>query len=303
MRLTPGALLLTFRQKFGHGMRVAYYRDVVRSQILRTPAIPKTDDSTCEIHVLTSTRDWMDLLWGLKSFYFVSKRHYALAIHDDGSLGHAEVAMLEKHFPNARIITRSQSNAVMEKALSRFPRSLCFRQGNPLALKVFDFSAFLESDRMLLLDSDILFFSEPWELLRRIEDPRYARNTLNKDWQFGYTLKPASIQPMLDYEFQSHINSGLGLIHKSSIDLQAIEDLLAVPGVIGHHHRIEQTLIALYSCRFGFEFLPREYDVRVDTGIPRLPCVHYTGPIRHLLYREGIRELIRMGLLDRFKSN
>jgi len=191
----------------------------------------------------------------------------------------------------------------MEKVLSRFPRSRAFREANPLALKVFDFAAFLHSDRMLLLDSDILFFSEPTELVRRIEDASYIRNTLNKDWQFGYTLKPASIQPMLDYEFQSHINSGLGLIHKSSIDLQTIEDLLAVPGVIGHHHRIEQTLIALYSCRFGFEFLPSEYDVRVDTGIPRLPCVHYTGPIRHLLYREGIRELIRMGLLGRFKSN
>jgi len=184
----------------------------------------------------------------------------------------------------------------MEEVLCRFPRSRQFRRENPLALKVFDFSAFLESDRMLLLDSDILFFSEPRELLRRIEDPGYARNTLNKDWQFGYTLKPSSIQQMLGYEFQSHINSGLGLIQKTSVDLQAIEDLLAIPGVIGHHHRIEQTLIALYSCRFGFEFLPSEYDVRVDNGVPRMPCVHYTGPIRHLLYREGIRELIRMGL-------
>src|SRR6266571_4775888 len=156
MRLTPGALLLRIRQKFGHGLRVAYYRDIIRTQILRTPAIPKTDDSTCEIHVLTSARDWMDLLWGLKSFYLMSKRHYALAIHDDGSLRHAEVATLKRHFPNARIITRSQSDALMEEVLCRFPRSRQFRRENPLALKVFDFSAFLESDRMLLLDSDIL---------------------------------------------------------------------------------------------------------------------------------------------------
>jgi len=34
--MTPDALVLSFRQKFGHGLR-AWYRDVVRPRILQRP--------------------------------------------------------------------------------------------------------------------------------------------------------------------------------------------------------------------------------------------------------------------------
>jgi hypothetical protein len=61
---------------------------------------------------------------------------------------------------------------------------------------------------------------------------------------------------------------------------------------MGHPHRIEQTLIALACCRFGFDFLPAAYDVRIDSGAPVSPCKHYTGPIRHLMYKEGLRHLV-----------
>jgi len=35
--MTPDALVLSFCQKFGHGLRVAWYRDVVRPRILQRP--------------------------------------------------------------------------------------------------------------------------------------------------------------------------------------------------------------------------------------------------------------------------
>ena len=86
MKLTPGALWLRANQKFGHGLRVAWYRDVVRPRILSTPPITGTTDKRCEIHVLTSKNDWLNLVWTLKSFYISSGRRYALCIHEDGSL-------------------------------------------------------------------------------------------------------------------------------------------------------------------------------------------------------------------------
>ena len=86
MRLTPGAIWLRANQKYGHGLRVAWYRDVVRPRILSTPPITGTTDKRCEIHVLTSKEDWLNLIWTLKSFYIASGRRYALCIHEDGSL-------------------------------------------------------------------------------------------------------------------------------------------------------------------------------------------------------------------------
>jgi hypothetical protein len=287
--ITPGALLLRFRQKFGHGIRTAYYRDVVRPQILRTPPICETTDKTCEIHVLTSAQDWLNLIWALKSFYAASGRKYALCIHDDGTLTSEHLETLNAHFPDARIISRSRADAEVLSSLESFPRCLEFRKANHLAPKVFDFRFYLQLDRMLLLDSDVLFFREPTELLRAIEDQSYRLNMVNRDIASAYTVDPAEVKSRTGVDLIKRFNSGLGLIHKESLRLDWIEEFLELPGILeGHFWRIEQTLQALCSSRFGVELLPEPYDIRLSDGINNPPCRHYVGAIRHLFYKEGI---------------
>ena len=297
--MTPGAILLQFRQKFGHGLRVAYYRDVVRPQILQTPPIEDTIDNTCEIHILTSREDWLNLIWTIKSFYVVSGRKYALSIHDDGTLVPEHLETLRTQFPDARIISRSKSDAEVLPSLVSFPRCLAFRKTNHLAPKVFDFHFYLESDRMLLLDSDVLFFSEPAELLRAIEDSNYHLNIVNKDIASAYTVDPAEVKSRTGVNLIERFNSGLGLIHKASHRLEWIEEFLGLPGILdGHFWRIEQTVQALCSSRYGVELLPKSYDIRLTGAINNSPSRHYVGAIRHLMYREGMRRLVRQGFLE-----
>ena len=69
-----------------------------------------------------------------------------------------------------------------------------FRLTNLLAPKVFDFPAYLETDRMLLLDSDVLFFAEPTTLLNAIENPGFQRNIFNADDSSAYTVEPESVK-------------------------------------------------------------------------------------------------------------
>jgi hypothetical protein len=298
MRLTPGALWLRLRQKFGHGLRVAWYRDVVRPRILLTPPIKDTTDKRCEIHVLTSKEDWLNLVWTLKSFYIASGRRYALCIHEDGSLTDTELATLNDHFPAARIIRRSNADAKLSHILRDFPRSLQFRKTNLLAPKLFDFVAFLESDRMGLFDSDLLFFSPPNVYLERIEDPTYRRNTFNADIEDAYTVQPDAVRPLIGHDVQPRVNTGLGLVHRGSINWDWTEEFLALPGILaGHFWRIEQTLFALCSSRHGVELLPDEYTLRLEPGIEGRCFRHYNGAIRHLMYSEGMQELLRRGFL------
>lgn len=293
-----GSLLLKLKQKYKYGLRAAWYRDQVRPKILQTQPVTGTTDYICEIHVLTCKEDWLNLLWMLKSFYFYSGVNYSLCIHEDGSLSADHINILQSHFPNARVVTKGYADLEINKLLKKFPQSVEFRLTNPLSLKVFDFFKFLNSKRMLLLDSDILFFRKPEELLLRIESQEYLLNSLNKDWAYGYSINFDSIKDKFLFKPVSHINSGLGLIHKDSIDLEAIEQFLSIPGIFSHSHRIEQTLIALYSSKFGFEFLPKEYDVHLGPLESGLACRHFTGPVRHLMYRDGIRFLLKTDFLD-----
>ena len=94
------------------------------------------------------------------------------------------------------------------------------------------------------------------------------------------------------------MNSGLGLIHRDSIRFEWVDEFLNLPGILdGHFWRIEQTLYALCSSRYGVELLPANYNFYMEPGIDGRSFRHYIGEIRHLMYGEGMRELTRTGLL------
>ena len=226
-----GRLLYKFNRSFGHGFYTAWQRDVVRWRILKTPPVYGLTDSTCEIHVLTCDRDWLDLIWSLKSLFCVSEYSFRVCIHEDGTVPTEGIAALRHHFPDARLIRRSEADEMVGRKLERYPRCQALRCANVLSLKVFDFAVYLESDRLLLLDSDILFFDRPTVLLQRITDPSYAYNSLNKDWGMGYSLEPRVAQSKVEFHVQSHINSGLGLMHRQSYDFSCFEEWLMLPGI------------------------------------------------------------------------
>jgi hypothetical protein len=300
MRLTPGALWLRLNQKFAHGLRVAWYRDFVRPRILKSPPIAETPDRRFEIHVLTSRHDWLNLIWSLKSFYAASGRRYALCIHEDGTLDPFALSSLRQHFPTARIIRRREADQQLALELEAFPRSLQFRKTNLLALKVFDFISFLQAERMVLFDSDLLFFDEPTDYLSRLEDGNYQLNAFNADCESAYTVDADAVRTRLGFELLARVNSGFGVIHQDSMKLEWIEEFLAIPGLAeGHFWRIEQTLYALCGSQHGAELLPQDYDVRLEAGISPRIFRHYVGAIRHLMYGEGIARLMQDGFLER----
>jgi hypothetical protein len=224
----------------------------------------------------------------------MSARSYALCIHEDGSLDAAAISALRTHFPKARIILRKEADARAEEALRDHPRSLQFRRTNLLAPKLFDFKLYLESERMALFDSDLLFFASPEAFLQPVEDAAYSKNIFNRDNGSAYTVTRDVALDGANVDLKPDINSGFGLVHPDSISWEWIEEFLALPGITnGHFWRIEQTLFALCSSRYGVEHLPDQYTVRLEPGLGDRPYRHYVGPIRHLMYSEGIRSLVK----------
>jgi hypothetical protein len=296
--MSIGSMVQKFRQKYQHGLATAYWRDIARPKILRTRPIDQTTDDRCELHVLTSNQDWLNLVWSLKSFYLYSRRRYRLCIHEDGSVPPEGIEQLQKHFPAGRLIRRADADARVLGELSAYPRCLQFRKTNLLSPKVFDFISYLQGERILLFDSDLLFFAEPVELLERIENPRYILNCFNGDDDSSYAVTSEDVRRCLGMELPQRVNSGLGLAHRASIRLDWIEEFLGLPRILsGHFWRIEQTLFALCGMRFGVELLPEAYTVHLGKGI-RGPVRHYVGAVRHLMYVEGMKTLVGKGFLD-----
>ena len=295
--MTPGRALLLARQRLRGGLRTTYYRERVAPRILLTPPVIDTVDPTCEVHALTCAGDWQCCMWALKTFYRYSARPYRLCIHEDGTLSPRECEELRRHFPRARLIRRAEADARAESLLRDYPRAAAFRRTNLLAPKLLDFLAYLESDRLLVLDSDVLFFDRPEALIARIESPE-RRNAWNADFGDAYTVTADQVQRALGFDLVSRVNSGLGLVHRDSLRLDWIEEFLGLPGITeGYFWRVEQTLYALASSRFGTDLLPAEYTLRLAKGIEGRPFRHYVGRIRGLFYSEGLSHLVKRGFL------
>jgi hypothetical protein len=296
--MSLGSLWLRFRQKFGHGVRVAWYRDRIRPMILQTDPVI-AENPQCEIHVLTSTDDWLNLIWAMKSFYSVSQNAYRLCIHDDGSLTDEAVRTLMHHFPAARLLARTAADAMATQQLADYPNCARFRSSNHLSLKLLDSAMFLDGSRMLLMDSDVLFFRTPTALIGRIESQAYNRNCFNADFASAYTVNEDDAKKLFDIELMPCVNSGLGLLNADSLRLDWIEEFLCCDKLrSGHFWLIEQTLFALLSSRFGVELLPKEYTLSLEKNAHRnRPFRHYVGRIRHLMYSEGIADLTSQGFL------
>src|SRR5579862_2332449 len=295
--MTPGAMLLRMRRPFMGGPRTAWYREVVRPRILRAAPLRGTSDaSACEVHLLTSAQDWLNACWAIRSFYRMAERQYALCIHDDGTLPASSHQALKCQFPDARIITRTQADDDLKPWLAGYPRCAEFRATNKLALKVFDLLFYSHSPRVVLLDSDILFVSRPDELLRRIEEPSWQSNCANADVATAYTVTPETVRKHCGFGLIERFNSGLCVIQRESLQLSWFEEFLGLPGILSHPWRVEQTLLALASSRFGVELLPDEYSVSLGAGFRNRPCKHYVGAIRDLFYWEGISFLAKGAL-------
>src|SRR5947208_8004212 len=67
-------------------LRLQYYKERFRRRIMDTPAIVCNGSALVEIHALTCERDYIDLIWCLKTFRYYSGLSFHLVIHDDGSL-------------------------------------------------------------------------------------------------------------------------------------------------------------------------------------------------------------------------
>lgn len=286
-----GRTLYQVSHYFRHGLAGSLRREFLLPKVIDLPPLEGMDDPGCEVHVLTSRGDWLMLVWALRTFYRASGLRCKLCIHEDGSLDTVAVATLRAQFPEARLIRRDEADRLMEAVLADAPRCKRERAANNLLLKTFDFHAYLEADRMLMLDSDVLFFRRPDALVDLIVRPGPQPASFNRDWRYGYSI-PAEELAVAEAPWNATeplFNSGLGVLPRGSVPPGVCEELFArFPSLTSHHHLVEQTLIALCAHRHGHVFLPAYYDVHDGSSDFRRSVRHYSGPFRARFYAEGL---------------
>jgi len=281
-----------------------WYRSVITKRILATQ--PVICDRACsyELHTLTFDQDLLATLWSLKTWYHYSGTRPALVIYAGGPLSAKSEAILRKHFPSCKIIGRRIFNIKMIDFLNSYKLSLrhSIMPSFYCALKLFGPMCFAQAHSVLYIDSDILFFRKPVELLGHIE--RQAP-CFNSDYQNAYALAPECIEKILPVKLQHKVNAGL--FHISRKDLAGrlemvetyFEGIPAVDQTSWTINRHEQTLNAIILSQAGAARLSSAYQISRTPVTDTTASHHFVNDgSRPDFYRNGIRRLVSDKFLE-----
>lgn len=280
------------RNRLNRYIRLPLGRWRLRRALDRTAPVIVNDDGPVEVHMLCNHDRLHDGIASLKSFYRRVPAAFPLVIHDDGSFATESEGLLKRHFPGVRVIWRRDADAQVNPALREagMERCLELRARFFMSLKLFDIPYFADGKRVLLLDSDVLFFSEPKAVLDALAAPEAAwTERFNADVSDGwYAFSEADVLAETGIAIVPRYNAGLVCMRRSPGCWNLYERCLGLTPLPHRGWWLEQTLNAIESSRQGASALPEEYDVagrHSSTGEP-VVSEHYCGELRTRFYSD-----------------
>jgi hypothetical protein len=282
------------KRVFRYGPRYPWRRYVVPARILKGIRIHTAETGDITVCTLTSRNDWLMCLWALASFYKFSGVRLPLLIYSDGSLTSRHVAAIKGVFPNARIVDPAAADSVVVGALATFPNCRQFRQMQPCARRIIDFPILCRTKSMLMLDSDVLFFEPPEELMKCLNRAGRGNFVFERDPQDSYFDSRENIRKSFHVDVAPRVNCGIMVADIADFDYARIERWLANDAFLKKHHWAEQGLWAMYAGEARTTFLSEPYDVDLSAEIqPNAVMKHYIKPIRDFIFMSGIPHLSR----------
>lgn len=265
------------------------------------PVAVPGQDQDFSVHILLCNRDFEMSVCALRSFVFYCGRSFEFVIHEDGTLTQEQKKYLLKNFPKSEIIDYHRSLNLAKETFGENSEIYKMRQKGVLMLKLLDIKLFSTKKKVIVLDSDILFFKKPDEVLNaatRFDVP----NLFNKDVFPSLMASKEVLEDICAKKIPERINSGLSVVYRDAIDFVLLEKWLKelndrkVDIIL---HRIEQSLITMLCVnhKSGIDYLPETYDVSFEKDVGQSVCKHYVGVIRHGFELEGLSYLEDKGIL------
>jgi lipopolysaccharide biosynthesis glycosyltransferase len=268
--------------------------------VLRTSPQICDANSPLKVWLLTGNRDMFMSLWALKSLILNSNRKWDVWIADDGTINDQTRGLLEAHLIGAHVMKSEAMDHVAMARLQDFPLCSRLRREFVFARKLFDPFFHLTADRYLVLDSDILFFSNPNEIVAALLASGPQPNWFCRQAGSLSTFTEEEGRRLIGCAVMEDCNAGLVIANRESIILELIEKALAETQILTRwRHVLEQSLYAMLSTRYGFQFLPPTYQVHMGSVMPshEAVCTHYVVTARDQFYSEGIRYFLESGRL------
>ena len=301
-----------FAQIRCYGWPLISARYWLRSRILQAAPVDCPPDAEREVHTQVCQRDWLNALWSLRSFRHFGGEPFRLVVHPHG-LSEQARSTIVRHFPG---VVLSDETDVRQQIIgqwgTRYPTLVRFRQDAAFFTlpKVIDSHFLAKNEYYITLDPDVLFFSEPLEMMAIVANPSGKAACFNvlREKAVGskgcYIVDEGALEHEYNIKLDPHFGIGCGWVRPGACDWDLVEAVLAeIPLIPGFDFMMDQTVSALMVAKPGYVTLDRSrYTIEPVKSLDGVVTRHYYSKTRDLMYLEGMRTLARRGLLEKWMN-
>lgn len=277
------------RSFFKYGMKgfsFMYWRYVMAPQILSYQRAlqvkPARDDFS--VHILMGSRDFLMGCWSIASFLRVMPEMGELFVHSDGTLSDGQYATLKRLFPYARIENTKTFLEHHGELLHPYPALKQFRETyTRFQIRIID-QHFLSGKRFrLFLDSDLLWFREPTEIVDALRAGVPTPFMMSNGEYVRMEFKDGSHTD----DTVSRPNGGIVLYREDQMDMERMQEFLRMSDY--QNKRFGDQAWMAWTLRPAL--LPEDTYIIKGTLTPRIVVRHYTNPSRLKFYFYGLNRI------------
>jgi hypothetical protein len=280
--------------------QAAKLREQLRPMVFNLPPIEASSRPEVEIHMLCGKYHLDMGIWASWSFMRFLKNS-VLYVHSDGTLGNDDVSLLQKIIRPSIVVTKSEADACVAAKLAKLAPRLCqFKHTNLFASQITSMQLYGNLDRFLMLDADVLCFSDPCELRTALMADKPAFRW-GPDLRTSYVASVSQLSKMTQLQIPEGLNLGDMVTPRlNKEDFEYLEHLIptlqADPTIDMECSWVPQTLLAVIAGRYHkTQPLSRDYAVTLGRTSDIAIVRHYVSipAIRPRFFTEGIPKLLR----------
>jgi hypothetical protein len=256
----------------------------------------------CEIMSLVSHYDLPLYLTAIKSFYYHTQKQYAITVVDDGSLTKSDVRGLKQFVRGLRFLSKEEVESLIEPQIRNYKNIVEIRSKYPEKSKHIDLPLLCSKSKLYILDSDIIFFQNPSEIVNFLDNEAVDKVMFMSDYQNGYALTKIEAERLFSLNLVPRLNGGLLIYNPKDTDLRLIDNYLHY--LISNCNRFinMQTVFALIFSRPKFKNklirLPKSYNIPIGESRDLVDpiCNHYIGypEVRRRFYPDALKMLTQI---------
>jgi len=306
-KLTPGALWYrlyhapkgTLKRWQQRGLINAWLDQWHHQQMRHTAAqlVPQPNRSaTLPVYFLSGQRFWHQTCFCFYSLQQHTDLPLQLVVYDDGTLTQQHVQRFQQLFPGAEVVSVEAIEARLERVLpaAQFPYLRAHRLAYPNLRKLTDIHVGT-SGWKLVLDSDMLFFRPPTQLLRWLQQPQRPCHMVDVETAYGYSA--TLMQRLAAAEIPAQVNVGICGLNSAQLDWDRLEawcrQLIEQEGT---HYYQEQALIAMLMAQQPCDVMvAADYIVQPEPAEIQQPtaCLHhYVASSKPGYFRQAWRQVV-----------